>query len=160
MSTQNGGRTAFWVISGIIFLGVIMGLGFTARFVYTEEFLHASVPVFEEKGKTLSAVECREETIEWAKTCDGVNDLCRGSVDKMMVTCLQGKDRTEECKAENFPYLVNNYGYKDCTSRNYPKVGHKRPLKEVCGRAYTSFYKFCKRVVGKDELNIAEFKEK
>lgn len=144
VTRPEGGRTAHWVIWGILGGSVAVSLLAYYQFGRSEEAILNDLQAVHQKGATLAVEACVDEVLDWhANRCGGMVALCDRSVGRMMEQCLDGRDRSDYCShVDATDSATTSFGYADCEARAKSNSNAKNTKKQ-CGTAYRAIAYYC-----------------
>ncbi len=93
------GPSLRFVLTTLIVLALVLGFGAFRTYSKGLRIISDAMHKFDEAGKTLTADQCIDETIEWyMEECAANIVMCESAIRKAMAHCLQAQDRADECK--------------------------------------------------------------
>jgi len=129
----------FWFFLCLFLLVIALGtLGFF-NYTKTQKSVKPYLIHMVNEGPNLTISTCLDETLNWFKTCDGIQDLCESTVIRGMFLCLKAKDRTSDCQDYRRLYS-SKLGYEECVVKREAKGSFKK----ACANVYQSIFDFCR----------------
>jgi hypothetical protein len=131
-------RAGVLVVGCLLAVSVPLGFLAYARFKTANSWLRGAIDAAHQTGKTASAEQCVDQSLELRRACSTLPALCDHAVGDTMETCLQARVRTDECAAQEQEIHSTRFGFDACSGR---KVD--RALRIACATAYRSIAEHC-----------------
>jgi hypothetical protein len=156
---EHGRRShAGYIVVGVIFAGSFILAGvFVMLLMSSEEHLWASQLEMQAEGGALSVDECVDRVMEWRSGCSALETLCDQTVDPMVDTCLQGRDRKQYCSTVTEWTGTTGFEFAQCDKRGVQAIkpakgfwdrmlfggGRQTPQRKACRQSYRAVAVYC-----------------
>jgi predicted nucleic acid-binding Zn ribbon protein len=135
--SRRGTRLLFSIIA---LLAVGLGILAYLQLRKSAVLLTGTLKRLERGGRVLTISGCIDEVIAAHRHCAAMKSLCDQSVERMVATCLAGRDRRAECAALPSGAELVRFGYQACLDRGFSKRGSKR---KPCSDCYRTVDAYC-----------------
>jgi len=131
-----------WVVLGsIAVLSVVLGVFAYWRYVVSERHFARTVVEMDEQGKRLDVDGCIAAVLAWHKRCEANKSLCDQGVPRVMMHCLRGQDRKNDCSELDVSAATAQWVFNRCKDRGTPCANRKSC---PCADAYRALDSFCR----------------
>ena len=143
-ASPSGWGGAQYVLGGVLFVSFLLAVMLWYRYSqvmgYIKRTLEEPDQVFVWDEEAYSPEDCVDWAMGWASECTGIKSMCDMYVDRVMLACLESRDRLGYCEILGSRTETTEFGVPECRAR-----GVQRDLnKEACSMAYRSIDSYCK----------------
>jgi hypothetical protein len=150
-------HAGYAVVGVILFGSLVLGAVFAVRLMRSEERLWAAQVAMQAEGGALTVDGCVDRVMEWRAGCDALEALCDETVDPMIDTCMQGRDRKDYCSTVVEWTGNTGFEFAQCDRRGVQAIkpakgfwdrmlfggGRQTPERKTCAKSYRAVAVYC-----------------
>ena len=137
--------TGLWALSAFFIVSwAVLGIAGTSNYFASEDHIGQTMQRLNAEGAALDVDGCVDAVLAWHPQCTALSGLCDASVERVMESCVAGRDRADECRSFGAALGQTSFGVSQCRDRG---IERRKGQDKQCAKSYGSFASHCKALV-------------